>query len=131
MLTTITCANLPVSPTPCVSVTSSEASPSVGVKRATTYTTDGAQVGVGDAQSESLHVLCNTMHNNNTTSAAHQKVRSYIVRYPVRRTAQSTLHFSPWHTCSFQGHLNFSGKHSATLQLREDYSFTFPPLSVL
>ena len=23
--------------------------------------------------------------------------------------------------CSFQGHLNFSGKHSATLQLREDF----------
>ena len=59
------------------------------------------------------------------------KVRSYIARYPVRRTAQSALHFTPWQTCSFQGHLNFSGKHSATLQLREDYSFTFPPLSVL
>ena len=59
------------------------------------------------------------------------QVRSYIARYPVRRTTQSALHFTPWQTCSFQGHLNFSGKHSATLQLREDYSFTFLPLSVL
>ena len=60
------------------------------------------------------------------------KVRSYIAQYPVHRTAQSALHFTPWQTCSFQGHLNFSGKHSAMLQLlREDYSFTFPPLYVL
>ena len=35
------------------------------------------------------------------------KVRSYIARYPVHRTAQSALHFTPWQTCSFQGHLNF------------------------
>ena len=54
-----------------------------------------------------------------------KKLRSYIARYPVRRTTRSALHFTPWQTCSFQGHLNFSGK-----QLREDYSFTFPPLSV-
>ena len=59
------------------------------------------------------------------------KVRSYIARYPVRRTAQSALPFTAWQTFSFQGHLNFSGKHSAAVQLREDYSFTFPPLSVL
>ena len=60
------------------------------------------------------------------------KVRSYIARYPVHRTAQSALHFTPWQTCSFQGHLNFFGKYSATLQLlREGYSFTYPPLSVL
>ena len=60
------------------------------------------------------------------------KVCSYIARYPVHRTAQSALHFTPWQTCSFQGHLNFFGKYSATLQLlREGYSFTYPPLSVL
>ena len=42
------------------------------------------------------------------------------------------LHFTLHHQagCSFQGHLNFSGKHSAMLQLHEDYSFTFPSLSV-
>ena len=47
------------------------------------------------------------------------KVRSYIyiVRYPVLGTVQSALHFTPWQTCSFQLHLNFSGKHSAMLQL--------------
>ena len=56
------------------------------------------------------------------------KVSSYIAWYPVHRTAQSALHFTPWQTCSFQGHLNFCGKHSAVLQLHEDYSFTFPPL---
>ena len=28
-----------------------------------------------------------------------------MARYPVRRTAQSALHFTPCQTCSFQGHL--------------------------
>ena len=33
--------------------------------------------------------------------------------------------------CSFQRQLDFSGKQSVTLQLlREDYSFTYPPLSI-
>ena len=53
-----------------------------------------------------------------------KEVRSYITQYPVLRTSQSVLHFTPWQTCSFQSHFNFSGKHSATLKLlREDYSF--------
>ena len=30
-----------------------------------------------------------------------KKVSSYIARYPVLRTAQSDLHFTPWQTCSF------------------------------
>ena len=56
---------------------------------------------------------------------------SYIARYPVIGTVRSALHFTPWQICSFQRHLDFSGKHSATLQLyREDYSFTYPFLSV-
>ena len=38
------------------------------------------------------------------------KVYSYIARYPVLGTVQSTLHFTPWQTCSFQRHLDFSGK---------------------
>ena len=60
-----------------------------------------------------------------------KKVRSYIARYPVFGTAQSALHFIPWQTCSFQRHLNFSGKHSATLQLlRDNFSFRYLPLSV-
>ena len=58
------------------------------------------------------------------------KVRSYIARYPVLGTVQSALHFTPWQTCSFERQLDFSGKHSATRQLlREDDSFTYPPLS--
>ena len=40
------------------------------------------------------------------------KVSSYIARYPVLRTAQSTLHFTPRQTCSFQCQLDFSGKLS-------------------
>ena len=59
------------------------------------------------------------------------KVRSYIAQYPVLETAQSTLHFTHRQTCSFQGHFNFSWKHSAILQLlRKDYSFRYPCMSV-
>ena len=45
------------------------------------------------------------------------KVHSYVVRYPVRRIAQSALHFTTWQTCSFQCQFfnDFYGKHSATL----------------
>ena len=43
------------------------------------------------------------------------KASSDITRYAVLRTAQSALHFTPWQTCSFQGHFNFSGKHSVVL----------------
>ena len=51
-------------------------------------------------------------------------------RRPLVRTepAQSALHFTP---CSFQRHPDLSGKHSSTLQLlRDDCSFTYPPVSV-
>ena len=59
------------------------------------------------------------------------KGKRYISECPVLGTAQSALHFTSWQTCSFQRHLDFSGKHSATLQLlHEDYSFRYPPLSV-
>ena len=44
-----------------------------------------------------------------------EKVQSYIVLYPVLGTVQSALHFTPWQTCSFQRHFNFSGKNSALL----------------
>ena len=37
----------------------------------------------------------------------------YIALYPVRWTAQSVLHFTPWQTCSFRLQLDFSGKHSS------------------
>ena len=57
------------------------------------------------------------------------KVSSYTARYPVLRTAQSALHFTPWQTYLFQGHFNFSGKHQAMLKLlRKDNSLTYQPL---
>ena len=39
------------------------------------------------------------------------KVTLRCDRYPVSGTVQSALHFTHWQTCSFQGHLDFSGKH--------------------
>ena len=64
-----------------------------------------------------------------------KRVCSYIARYPVLGTVQSNLYFTPWQTCSFRNHLDFSGKHSATLQLLcKDFSFRYGffryPLSV-
>ena len=48
---------------------------------------------------------------------------SYIAWHPVLGTAQGGLHFIPWQTCSFQCQLDFSGKHSATLQLLSEDEF--------
>ena len=60
------------------------------------------------------------------------KVCFYIALYLVTWTAQSTLHFTPWQTCSFRHQLDFSGKHSSHASITsEDYSFTFPPLSIV
>ena len=69
--------------------------------------------------------------------------RAFAVVLPTAKCKGTFLHsavsspwdyskqFTPWQTCSFQRHLDFSGKHSATLQLlREDYSFRYPSLSV-
>ena len=51
----------------------------------------------------------------------------YIGQYPVRWTAQITLHFTPWQSCSFRHQLDFSGKHSNHAAItRNDYSLTFP-----
>ena len=59
------------------------------------------------------------------------KVCSYIARYPVHRTAQSALHFTPGRPVHSKD-ISTSLGYSATLQLlREGYSFTYPPLSVL
>ena len=59
------------------------------------------------------------------------KVCFYIAHYPVCWTSQIASHLTPWQTCSFWHQLDFSGKHSATVQLLcEDYSLTFPPLSI-
>ena len=56
------------------------------------------------------------------------KVCSYIAWYPILGTVQSTLHITHWQTCSFQHHLDFSGKHLAILH--EDYLFVYLPLCV-
>ena len=51
-----------------------------------------------------------------------------MVHYPACLTS---LHFTPWQTCSFRHQLDFSGKHSAMLQLlRKDFSLTFPALTI-
>ena len=56
----------------------------------------------------------------------------YIAQYPVRRTAQSAVHFPPpWQTCSFRHQLGFSGKHSSHAAITPTTkSLTFPPLSI-
>ena len=69
----------------------------------------------------------------NTTVIIHtktKKVHSYTARYPVLRTTQSALDFTPGRPVHSNA-ISFSGKHSAILQLlHKDYSFTYPPLSV-
>ena len=40
-------------------------------------------------------------------------VISYIAKYPILRTAQIAVHFTPWQTCPIKHRLNFSGKHPA------------------
>ena len=60
------------------------------------------------------------------------KVWFYIALYPVRWTAQSALHFLPSLTDLFIP-TPFSaslGSILAMQQLRNDYSLTFPPLSI-
>ena len=66
-----------------------------------------------------------------STKVKKVKVSSYIARYPVRRTAQSALHFTPWQTCSFQGHLNFSGKYSAVTKTDSRRSKQMPGIKNL
>ena len=56
------------------------------------------------------------------------KVNSYIVRYGLLKALYTSPPGRPVHSKA----ISTSGKHSATLQLlREDYSFTYRPLSVL
>ena len=70
-------------------------------------------------------------HSNHWTTTPYKRytVCSYILVawYPVLRTVQSALHFTPgWQTCSFRYQLDFSGKHLAMLPLlRNDCSVTF------
>ena len=55
----------------------------------------------------------------------------YIALYPVRWTAQSTLHFPPLADLFIPTPFSASlGSILAMQQLRNDYSLTFPPLSI-
>ena len=66
-----------------------------------------------------------TTHRS-TVNLIKLKVRSYIKRYPVLALFKAPTHPAVY---SFQSQLNFSGKHTATLQLlHEEYLFTYPPL---
>ena len=48
-------------------------------------------------------VECGTYQTDKHTVNSVKKVKLYfyIAQYPVRWTAQSALHFTPWQTCSF------------------------------
>ena len=55
----------------------------------------------------------------------------YIALYPVRWTAQSALHFPPLADLFIPTPFSASlGSILAMQQLRNDYSLTFPPLSI-
>ena len=59
------------------------------------------------------------------------KVWFYIALYPVRWTAQSALHFRPLADLFIPTPFSASlGSILAMQQLRNDYSLTFPPLSI-
>ena len=59
------------------------------------------------------------------------KVWFYIAQYPVRWTAQSALHFPPLADLFIPTPFSASlGSIIAMQQLRNDYSLTFPPLSI-
>ena len=64
-------------------------------------------------------------------SGKRKKVWFYIALYPVRWTAQSALHFPPLADLFIPTPFSASlGSILAMQQLRNDYSFTFPPLSI-
>ena len=63
--------------------------------------------------------------------AMFKKVWFYIALYPVRWTAQSALHFPPLADLFIPTPFSASlGSILAMQQLRNDYSLTFPPLSI-
>ena len=87
---------------------------------------------VSRCNSYSHNYVCSIIARTRITiSKVKGKVCFHVPKYPVRWTAQGTLHFTPWQTCSFRHQVDFSGKHSAILQLlHEYYSLTFPLPSI-
>ena len=80
------------------------------------------------------YILYILVHKNHTTpkcTCKKVKVWFYIALYPVRWTAQSALHFPPLADLSIPTPFSASpGSILAMQQLRNDYSLTFPPLSI-
>ena len=74
---------------------------------------------------------CAHQHIVNIMKVYMEKVWFYIALYPVRWTAQSALHFPPLADLFIPTPFSASlGSILAMQQLRNDYSLTFPPLSI-
>ena len=78
------------------------------------------------------HVIQNESGDSNGGNVKVKvKVWFYIALYPVRWTAQSALHFPPLADLFIPTPFSASlGSILAMQQLRNDYSLTFPPLSI-
>ena len=83
-----------------------------------------------------MHYFCDDCTISNTLASlvgsnVKVKVWFYIALYPVRWTAQSALHFPPLADLFIPTPFSASlGSILAMQQLRNDYSLTFPPLSI-
>ena len=78
-----------------------------------------------------IYILQLTLQNLIYNDIVKVKVWFYIALYPVRWTAQSALHFPPLADLFIPTPFSASlGSILAMQQLRNDYSFTFPPLSI-
>ena len=85
-----------------------------------------------------LHLVCRLISklSNDYITNPQKKLKRvnvwfYIALYPVRWTAQSALHVPPLADLFIPTPLSASlGSILAMQQLRNDYSLTFPPLSI-
>ena len=78
-----------------------------------------------------LELEADNKRMNKTCGSWKVKVWFYIALYPVRWTAQSALHFPPLADLFIPTPFSASlGSILAMQQLRNDYSLTFPPLSI-
>ena len=104
-------------------------------RRTRTGDVDGCTRTVVDAHTRRLrtHKRCHRARTRdvNATHARKKKIWFYIALYPVRWTAQSALHFPPLADLFIPTPFSASlGSILAMQQLRNDYSLTFPPLSI-
>ena len=80
---------------------------------------------------EESHIQGDHEGESERESIVKKKVWFYIALYPVRWTAQSALHFPPLTDLFIPTPFSASlGSILAMQQLRNDYSLTFPPLSI-